>query len=56
MDYEAEDKAILEKILLADRYCPRCRVKLRPVALLENVWGCPNHKETWYLPNKEGEQ
>jgi len=52
MDYEAEDKAILKKIILADRYCPRCRTRLHPVGLLKNVWGCSSHKETWYLPPK----
>jgi hypothetical protein len=56
MDYEAVDKAALNNALLALHICPRprCgRAELLPVALCEDVWGCAQCHETWYLPPEE---
>lgn len=59
MDYEAEDKGVLVKALLALRTCPHCRADLQPVAFCDDVWGCtgkhpPRHHaaETWHLPRE----
>lgn len=56
MDYEAEDKWALRKALVALHVCPNkgCNRKdLQPVAFTDDVWGCDNCKETWYLPEAE---
>lgn len=57
MDYEAEDRAALERALLTLRVCPRCRGPLVRVACCWGVWGCPgttgvrdHSPETWHLP------
>lgn len=52
--WEALDKAALVQALLALRTCPRCRVDLQPVALTEDVYGCPRCGETWHLVLREG--
>lgn len=45
------DDAVLRKCLLDMKICPQCRADLRTVALLDEVWGCENCKETWHLPS-----
>lgn len=49
--WETADKIALEKAMLAMYVCPRCRNDLRPVAFCEDVWGCAQCRETWYLPD-----
>lgn len=56
MDYEAADNYALKHALIALHVCPnkRCgRADLRPVALCEDVWGCEQCHETWYVPQGE---
>ena len=59
MDYEAEDRAVLERALLALRVCPRCRQDVLPVRGCSDTFGCagdayPRHApETWHLPKVE---
>lgn len=48
--FENLDKAALSTALLELHTCPQCRVALRPVALCQGVYGCPDCKETWHLP------
>jgi uncharacterized protein YbaR (Trm112 family) len=48
--FEQIDKAALHNALLELRTCPHCRSDLQPVALLENVYGCPKCRETWHIP------
>ena len=56
MDYEATDKDIMFKTLVAQGLCPNCRNNLQPVAFFEDVWACDSDKcshcfETFYLPD-----
>lgn len=44
------DNAALRAALLAMHTCPTCRADLVPVALCEDVYGCPQCRETWHLP------
>ena len=53
MDYEREDRIALERFLLSERVCPRCRSDLLPVALFEDVFGCKKCKETWHCEDEE---
>lgn len=50
--FEDIDRAALRDALLELRVCPNqaCRRYLKPVALLDEVWGCENCRETWHLP------
>lgn len=61
-EYEKDDKAALEDALLAMRICPRCREDLRPVSMLDRVFGCygrgviAHSPETWHLPGEGTEE
>jgi ribosomal protein L37AE/L43A len=48
-EYESIDKAALYDALLALRTCPHCRADLLVYPLANDVWGCKECKETWYL-------
>jgi ribosomal protein L37AE/L43A len=52
MDYEREDRIALYRANLAMLICPRCRASLDSVALLADVWGCGECRETWHLPTE----
>ena len=48
--FEDVDKSALYNALLKLHSCPNCRRNLQPVAFCEDVWGCGECKETWYVP------
>lgn len=47
--WEEMDKIVLNRALIKSGICPKCNETLKPVALLEKVWGCKTCKQTWHI-------
>ena len=50
--FKEVDKAALHRALLNLGVCPNCRNDLQPVALFDEVEGCSDCRETWYMPDR----